>query len=197
MPEHLPYDIKTLLLAVGQGSEVAFRDVFHFYKHRFYSTSLKMTRSAVIAEDVVQEVFVTIWVKRLQVAAANDPEAYVLSILHHSIYAHFRRLALEKNLLRNIVQQVDLAAISPVEEVLLAKESREILESVISRLPYRQRMVYKLSRQDGLSREQIARQMHISPHTVKNHLQQAMLFIRASFNAGASAFAGLIAWLFS
>jgi len=65
-----------------------------------------------------------------------------------------------------------------VEEILLAKENKKILDSVISKLPPQQQLVYKLSKQEGLSREEIATRLHISPNTVRNHLQEAVKFIR-------------------
>ena len=71
---------------------------------------------------------------------------------------------------RNMGQQSEAIDSNPIEDVLFAKEDREMLESVINQLPPQQRIVYKLSRQQGLSRQQIASQLHISPHTVKNHL---------------------------
>jgi len=194
MPEDPLYDIKNLLLQVGEGNERAFRVIFDFYKERFYSASLKMTHSGDIAEEIVQEVFVSLWIKRVQVAAATNPECYLFTMLHNSIYTHFRKLALEKAMKKKIEQQSEDIDASPVEDILLAKEYREMLETVISQLPPQQRIVYKLSRQQGLSREQIASQLHISPHTVKNHLQQAIRFIRSYYKAGASAFIWVAIW---
>jgi RNA polymerase sigma-70 factor (family 1) len=187
------YDIKNLLLQVGEGNECAFKAIFDFYKERFYAASLKMTHSGNIAEEIVQEVFVSLWIKRGQVAVATNPEGYLIAMLHNSIYSHFRKLALERAMKKKIGQQEDIDA-SPVEDILLAKENREMLEAVISQLPPQQRIVFKLSRQQGLSREQIACQLHISPHTVKNHLQQAIRFIRAYYKTGASAFIWVAIW---
>ena len=194
MSEKLLYDIKNLLLQVGEGNELAFRAIFDFYKERFYSVSLKMTHCPDVAQEIVQEVFVSLWIKRALVAAATNPQGYLFTMLHNSIYAHFRKLALEKAMKKEVGQQsVDIDA-SPVEDILLAKENTEILEAVISQLPPQQRIVYKLSRQQGLSRDQIACQLQISPHTVKNHLQEAVRFIRAYYKAGASALVWAAIW---
>lgn len=188
MSEDTRYDINKLLLQVGEDNQFAFRQVFDFYKERFYSSALKMTHSGDIAQEIVQEVFVSLWVKRIQVAAATNPESYLFGVLHNSIYAHFRKLALEKAMKKKIKQRSEDIDESSVEDLLLAKEERKMLETLISQLPSQQRIVYKLSKQQGLSREQIASQLHISPHTVKNHLQQATQFIRNYYKAGASAF---------
>jgi len=194
MPEDLLYDIKKLLSQVGEGNEPAFRTIFDFFKERFYAASLKMTHSPDIAQEIVQEVFVGLWINRAKVAAAVNPESYLLTMLHNCIYAHFRKLALEKAMKKKMGEQPLELDESSVEDVLLEKETREILESVISQLPPQQQMVYKLSRQQGLSREEIAMQLHISPHTVKNHLQHATQFIRAYYKAGASTFIWIAIW---
>jgi len=194
MPEDTRYDINNLLFQVGQGDEFAFKTVFDFYKERFYAASLKMTHSADMAQEVVQEVFVSLWVKRVQVAAAANREGYLFAILHNSIYTHFRKIALEKALKKKIEQQSEDIDTGTVEDILLAKENREMFEATISQLPPQQRVVYKLSKQQGLSREQIASELHISPHTVKNHLQQAIRFIRTCYKADASAFIWVAIW---
>jgi RNA polymerase sigma-70 factor (ECF subfamily) len=96
-------------------------------------------------------------------------------------------MALEKALKRNIEKQTPAEVGSEAEDILYDKQNRAMFETAISRLPPRQRLVYRMSRQQGFTREQIAGRLHISPNTVKNHLQQAILFIRAYFKAGASA----------
>lgn len=194
MPENLLYDTKKLLSQVGEGNEPAFRKIFDFYKERFYAAALKMTHSTDIAEEVVQEVFVNLWINRSKVAAANNSESYLLTMLHNCIYAHFRKLAIEKVMKRKIGELTASIAESPVEEELLAKENRQILESVISQLPPQQQIVYKLSRQQGLSRDQIAGQLHISPNTVKNHLLQATRFILDYYKTSASTFIWIAIW---
>jgi RNA polymerase sigma-70 factor (family 1) len=188
MAEKSPYDVKKLLLLIGESNELAFKGIINFYKERFYATSLKMTRCGDIAEEIVQEVFVSLWIKRARVAAAANPEGYLFAMLNNSIYAHFRKLALEKAMKKKMELQSEIIDSNQIEDILFAKEDREMLESLIKQLPSRQRIVYKLSRQQGLSRQEIASQLHISPHTVKNHLQQATRFISVYYKEGVSAF---------
>jgi RNA polymerase sigma factor (sigma-70 family) len=70
---------------------------------------------------------------------------------------------------------------------LLAKEDHALLETVINQLPPQQQLVYRLMKQDGLSREEVARQLSISPNTVKNHLASAVEFITTRLKKGSSA----------
>jgi RNA polymerase sigma-70 factor (ECF subfamily) len=194
MPGTLPYDITTLLEQVSQDNEEAFRKVFDHYKAPFYATAFRMTHAAGTAEEIVQEVFVMLWVKRKLAARAKNPEGYVFTILHNCIYAHFRKLAQER-LLRSKAGQAEEESESPVESLLLEKEHRGIIENVISRLPPQQKIIYKLAKQEGMSREDIARQLNISPNTVRNHLAAAVVHLRNSLKKNASALIWAVIWM--
>ncbi|MEO8583650.1 MAG: sigma-70 family RNA polymerase sigma factor [Flavitalea sp.] len=181
MQEGLPYNIQISLKQIAEDDERAFRIVFDYYKAPFHAIAFKMTRSADLAEEIVQEVFVTFWVKRKLVVLAKNPEAYLFTILQNCIYVYFRKLGLERKLKLKMTQ-VEERSENEVESLLLEKENRAILENVISQLPSQQRLVYKLAKQDGESREEIAKQLNISPNTVRNHLATAVNFLRACFN---------------
>lgn len=177
MPKDLPYDTEILLKQIAEDDESAFRTVFDHYKEPFHATAFKMTRSADVAEEIVQEVFVTLWVKRKLVATAKKPEGYLFTILHNSIYNHFRKLVQERKL-KSKIGKSEEGSENLIETLLFEKENRNILENVISRLPPKQRIIYKLAKQEGVSREEIAKQLNISPNTVRNHLATAVDYLR-------------------
>ena len=182
----LLYGISKLLKQVAEGDQKAFRVVFDHYKAPFHAAAFKMTRSVNISQEIVQEVFVTIWVKRDLVGAAKSPEAYVFTILHNCIYSHFRKLA-QYHKLKSKLWKEEEKSEDIIEALLLEKENKAILENVISQLPPQQRLIYKLAKQEGLSRGEIALRLNISPNTVKNHLAAGVEFIRGYYLRIASA----------
>lgn len=190
MQEGFPYDIKILLRHIAEDEEQAFRAVFDHYKVPFHATAFKMTRSADIAEEIVQEVFVTLWIKRKLIAVAKKPENYVFTILHNCIYSHFRKLVLERQL-KSKIAQMDEKSENPVETLLLEKENRTILEKIINQLPPQQKVIYRLAKQEGVSREDIAKQLNISPNTVRNHLATAVDHLRTYLKKNES----VIIWI--
>ena len=183
-----------LLKELAIGDEQPFRMVFDHYKAPFHAVAFKMTRSADISEEIVQEVFVTIWVKRNLVAVAKRPEDYIFTILYNSIYSHFRKLAQEYQLKSKLEQEGEESE-NLIEALLLEKENRTILENVIGQLSPQQKLIYKLAKQEGLSREEIARQLNISPNTVKNHLAAAVENLQAHFKKVASAIIWVIIYM--
>ena len=174
------------------GSEAAFRKLFDTYREPFFRAAFKMTRSTHTAEEIVQDVFVQLWTKREQVAAADKPDSYLVVMLHNTIYSHFRKLAQEKAVLKNIGKDEDWEA-ATAEAILLDKDNKALLEAVIDGLPPQQRTVYQL-RQEGFSREEIAARLQISPNTVKNHLLQATKAVQEYFRNNRSAFIWLAIW---
>ena len=185
MPKDLSYDINILLKQVADEDEQVFRLIFEHYRRPFYAAAFKMTRSADIAEEITQEVFVAIWVKRKLVASAKRPDNYVFAILHNCVYGHFRRLAKQRQSLS--VDWIGEDSENNIETKLIEKENRTILENAINQLPPQQKLIYKLTKQDGMCRNEIARQLNISPNTVKNHLSAAVEYIQSYLKKDVSA----------
>lgn len=180
MKEGSAYE-RALFKRITEEDETAFREVFNRYRGPFYAAALKMTRCVDTAEEIVQNVFVTLWVHRGGLAEVESPSAYLFASLYHDIYRHFREQAQQRNLRRQVLERTSFAE-NPTEESLSYKECESTLQHIIGQLPPQQQLVYRLSRQDGLSRDEIARQLHISPHTVKNHLLRALKHIREGFH---------------
>ena len=194
MPPEAGYEIKKLIKQIAEGDEAAFRTIFEHYRAPFYSAAFKMTRSANLAEEIVQEVFVKIWVKRKLIAAAKRPADYVFTILHNCIYAQFRKLAREHKLKIQLAQDCEESE-DVIQLLLHEKENKAILEDVINQMPPRQRLIYKLAKQEGWSREEIAKGLDISPNTVRNHLAAAIEFLRNYFRKNASIIIWTAIWI--
>lgn len=176
MPDYSLYDEKALLMEIAAGDERAFKKLFDLYKKRFYSVALKMTQSDDIAEDIVQDVFMNIWNKRESLVNVDNPSSYFFTAVYRRVYHHYRKIALEKKLLS--VAPLPKESVNTTEEMVLAHESGELISQAIHKLPPQQQLVFKLCKQEGKSREDVARQLHISPNTVKNHLADALKYIR-------------------
>ena len=173
-----PYDEQLLLKQIASGDESAFRQLFDQYKGRFYAAAFKMLHSEAEAEEIVQEVFVAIWTKRRHLATVENARSYLFTIVYRSVYAHFKKLALEKRLKAHAFGAAHKHA-NNVDDAVSVKESLRLLDKAMEQLPPQQKEVYRLSQLEGLSRNEIAEQLNISPNTVKNHLIQANKTVRA------------------
>jgi RNA polymerase sigma-70 factor (family 1) len=171
------YDIKELFNRLAKGNESAFEIVFELYKKRVFSVALKMLKSEIEAEEIVQEVFLSIWHAKARLDDINDPEAYLFTITYNTIYTHLKKASRNRQVLDAII--FNLSEIqNTTGDTIAGNETGKLIKEAIERLSPQQRTVYELSKQDGLSYDQIAEQMNISRNTVRNHLAEAMKTIR-------------------
>jgi len=171
---------KALLTQIVQGNETAFRIVFDHYRDALYSFALKVVQHEVIAEEIVQDVFVKIWMNRQGLSAIRNFADFLFIITRNHTLNSLRRLAKEKKLTIAATGQLPMEAIS-AEATILQRDYDRVLQQAIDRLPPQQKLVFTLSRLQGLSREEVAAQLNISAGTVKTHMKQAIRSIRSYF----------------
>ncbi|WP_341838755.1 RNA polymerase sigma-70 factor [Chitinophaga caseinilytica] len=169
-----------LLQAVAEGDEKAFSEIFHHYRNKVYAIAFKVTGSEAIAEEVLLDVFLKVWLKREQLPQVTHFAAWLFTITRNHLF----------NLLKQTAHRTQPAPLADAEEyalypasdnpaaILQEKEYRKVLQQAIDRLPPQQKKVYRLIKEHGLKREEAAVELNLSPETVKRHLSDAMQFIR-------------------
>lgn len=168
---------KILLKSVANGDTAAFHTLFNYYKDPVYHVAMRMLHSQSRSEDLVQEVFLKIWINREKLSQLNSFAAWLNTITRNHIYNALRRQAFEEL----IVEKIELSHPSQTEGILEQMSFRELqdsLQKVISTLTPQQKKVFELSRMQGLKHDEIATQLNISSETVKKHISDALRIIR-------------------
>jgi RNA polymerase sigma-70 factor (ECF subfamily) len=177
LPENLPYNENDLLVQVSQGNEHAFRQLYDKYRNKIYSLGMHLTRSEILSEEIVQDVFMKVWEKRDQLQDINYLNAWLRTVARNTCSNYLRNLAMEKLVMNRYALQNNSEMPSP-ENDLTAKEYEQIIEAAIRQLPPQQKKVYLLSRQGGKKQEEIANELNISIYTVKEYMKLAQRSIR-------------------
>lgn len=169
-----------LLLEVSQGSEVAFKDLFDDYKAFVYTVSLKILKTTDYSEDVLQEVFLKIWLNRVKLADIENFKGYLTTIVTHHVYNLLRKRAYETLYVhREIRAQANTDyRLNDFQTVGNAVRFYSDLENGISSLTKQQQRIFRLSRIDGLKHAEIASLLKISKETVKKHIMASLQIIR-------------------
>ena len=178
MPETPPYSEQQLLLLIAQGDEAAFSILYNNYRNKIYSIAYELTESTVIAEEIVQDTFLKVWMRRETFGEVIHFKAYLFTITRNYVFSALKRIARRQSLEKMAVQDMPIFY-SDTENQLVQKQYEEILKRAVDSLPAKQKQVYKLMKEKGYKRNEVADELQLSSETVKTHLAQAMRSIRA------------------
>jgi len=191
MPVHDLYDMRECFQSLATGDASAFETIFEFYKKRVFGVALKMLKSETDAEEIVQDVFLSIWLAKSNLNQVNDPEAYLFTITYNTIYTRLKKASHNQELLNTIIHHLTQIQ-NTTDETIAARETHKLINEAVQQLPLQQRTIYELSKHQGLSYGEIAERMHLSKNTVRNHLAEAMKTIRAFLKKAAMLFSSLV-----
>lgn len=184
MSSELSNNEKGLLLQLIKGDTDAFAEIYDLYKDRIFAFAFTLTKSKEIAEEATQEVFVKLWEKRDQINTEYPLTPYIKKITYNYIISFFRKVKLDKQLQQNLYRNMEALRNSNEDEIL-QKELNKLYRRAIEELPQQKRTAYLLSREQHLSYEEIALQMGLSKNTVRNHMTEAIRFIRTYITSHA------------
>jgi RNA polymerase sigma-70 factor (ECF subfamily) len=169
------YDESSLVIRLHQGEVSAF-DVFYFrYYDAVYSNVFRLTRDAMVCQDILQEVFVTLWEKRMSLDPEQSVAGWLFVVSYNKAVTHLKnRLKLSR---LSINVDVTLQSFSepgvPVQE-----RQAKLLEEAIEQLSPQKRKVFELCKLQGKTYEETAIELRISKHTVKEYLSAAVVYVK-------------------
>lgn len=172
--EHLNND-KELLDRISNGDESAFAALYNRYWKKVYSMAFMYVRSPQAAQDIVQDVFLKIWINRENLQHIQEFRPYFFVTARNIIISSLRNTVFHQYLTDD--EQQEESILLP-EKMLSFKESVNLLHKAIETLPPQQQRAYRLSRNEGLSYEEIAQEMGISRLTVRTHITKALGTLR-------------------
>ena len=131
-----------------------------------------------MAEELVMDIFLKLWIGREWISDIHNMDAFLQKCAYNKAIDFLRLYARNRNLQQIIAREMTDLADHSLEQTLLDADYRTILDEAIKALSPQRRLVFTLSREKGLSHDEIAEQLHLSVHTVHNHTKEALKSIR-------------------
>lgn len=183
MPDILAsVDEVQLLLRLRDGDDLAFGQIYDRYKARLGYSLLRLLKSEVLAEELLQDVFMKVWEHRAAIDPTRSFKAYLYRIAENMAYDFFRRAAREKEILQEIIA-ANTELYTHVEESLLKKENIAFLERLLAQLPSQRKKIFVACKLEGKSYKEVAEEFGISTTTVNDHIQKAMECLKANIHS--------------
>ncbi|MNK28382.1 ECF RNA polymerase sigma factor RpoE [compost metagenome] len=177
MPFYPLINESELLVGLARGDERAFEKLYYHFSPRLFAFVDKMVRNRRITEEIIQEVFIQLWTKRAHISTVAHLTSYIFSIASNKTIDYQRKIASDKRLLEKVIASSSEFH-NDTEEQLVYNESAAIVQEAIAALPQQRRIIYELSRTEGLNHQQIAEKLGISKSTVANQVVSALKQIR-------------------
>ena len=174
--DHVAHTDSELVARVRSGDERAFDLIYRMHWLRLYHVARRITEDDVVAQDIIQDTFVSFWEKGCHKDIVSI-EGYLYQAVKFSCFMHLRSGSISKKHLEYFNR---IVASANLEEEYEAREVEEILQRSIDHLPEKCREVFYLSRVQALPNKIIAEKLHISPKTVENQITKALKFLRLS-----------------
>lgn len=166
-----------VLRKVSIMDDAAFSNVVRAYSETIFAVAFRITKNRAVSEDIVQESFMKLWQNRTEIVFHNVGN-WLCRVAFNISCNHLKREAAKNKIINSLCYGRQDVYATGGEECLLLKESEALFERALSRLSPQQKIVYRLSRGNDLTRHEIATHLNISPNTVKNHLAKAIQFLK-------------------
>lgn len=162
---------------VREGNVMAFEIAFKQYREILFKHAFYVVRDMDEAEDVIQEVFTTLWEKRASIPIDAKLSSFLYRMTRNRVLNKLSHQKVMDNYIQHVlIEQSEQPSNSDLD--LIGKELAAIIESEINKLPTRMREVFNLSRNEGLSHKEIAELLQISEGTSKLQVSKALAILR-------------------
>lgn len=164
------------LRAIAQGDIIAFEQLFFQYQPRLVAFLTGLTHDREASRDLAQDLFLSLWKDRQKLDTVGSFPAYLFQMARFTVYNYFDRLLLSEKYSTDYLMKA--ATAESEEEALFVRELQALVDYTVNRMPPRQQQIYRMSREQNLSNDEIARHLGISRRTVENHLTAALSLLR-------------------
>lgn len=174
-------NLNTIVKRLIGDDKKALDELYNYYYPRLYTFAKKFLKVEDDINDILQDVFIKIWENRKNIKNVETFNAYIFTITKNTVITYFR----EKTKLIAFESRMKEMATSEGhfrDDSLEYKDIKEKVDRLIEQLPEKRKLIFKLSREQGLSHKEIAVQLDISVKTVEDHIMHAIRYLREHLN---------------
>lgn len=155
--------------------EPAFHEIYQNSFEQLFHFTWKLTKDAHATKDIVQQCYLNLWQTAFEKGGLEDARRQLFTFARNMVIDRRRK----ENTRQKFFQDIENEKEGILTDLLQTKETLQAIEEAIEALPTKRKHIYKLSRHEGLTHEEIAVQLSISRNTVNNQIASATEFLKA------------------
>lgn len=161
---------------IAAGNVKAFEHLFFQYQPRLVNFLIGLTHDKETSRDMAQDLFLALWKDREKLRNVRSFSSYLFQMARFTVCDYFDHLLVSEKYTSEYLQEASLA--ESEEEVLFVRELQSIINHTVEQMSPQRSKIYRMSREEGLSNDEIATRLDISKRTVENHLTAALAILR-------------------
>jgi RNA polymerase sigma-70 factor (ECF subfamily) len=181
MAGYSAYTDQELIALLKQGDEHAFDVIYVRYWKKFYNEAYKRLRNAELCEELVQDVFADLWIKR-EYAAIENLEAYMSTAVRYQVFTQYKKGS-KMPVFEEPLEYMAEAYLQ-ADSMFELNELKARIDEWLQMQPEKRREIFKLRFMDELSTKEISELLGISQKTVQNQIITATNSLKTSLGKG-------------
>lgn len=171
------YTDQELTALLKQGDVAAFTEIYNRFFKVLFLHAVKRLRDEDEARDLVQELFSMLWTKRETAVVKTNLSNYLYTATRNGVFNFIAKQKVTTKYMKQLPSEID-EGVCITDHLARERQLTVIIEREIAALPEKMRIVFELSRKEGLSHKQIAERLGISEETVKSQVKNALKQLR-------------------
>jgi len=171
-----------LIASLKQGDHFAMEQIFNLYLEAIFDAAFKKIGDENVAQDITQEIFISLWENREQVIISGGLAAYLHGAVKFKVINHFRNTTVKDGHKAELATLMNQQYADSADDLLILKDAQQKVEEALMQLPERMRLVVTMSRKQEKSIKEIASELNVSVQTVKNQITSAMKLLKKSLS---------------
>lgn len=177
MTSKLSHETKELLSSIAEGDEKAFSLLYYEMLPVLHGYLLRLLKSETEVQDAIQLAFIRVWMNRDALPGIQNARSWISKIALNEAYKLLRsRLRISKNEVSD--SGVDIPEPEMASDRISLTEIKKLIAEAIEELPNKRKLIFKMSREQGMKIPEIAAVLNLSPGYVKNALVLALQQLR-------------------
>ncbi len=158
----------------------AFEEIYNRYWDKLYTAAYKRVQLKEVSEELVQDLFTSLWVNRNKVDIRTSLASYLFTSIKYLVLNYMQKEMVRSNYRESLSgNRID----NSTEETVLLNDLALNINAAVEQLPDKCKSVFELSRKEYKSNKEIAAELGISEKTVENQLTKALKRLRLGLNS--------------
>ncbi|PYF76130.1 RNA polymerase sigma factor [Pedobacter nutrimenti] len=172
-----------LISMIKDGDHAAYTEIYERYHYLVFIEAYRKLGDEELAKDIVQELFVNLWIKRQKTTDVENLAGYLLTAVKFRIFDFFDHQNVESKYIASLKDYTNTGNIAHTDYLTREREWEKYIDLAIQSLPQKMRQIFQLNKSDNLSYKEIAKKLNTTENNVQKHINGAIKVLKTKLTA--------------